>query len=159
MLYVLQMVWKKCSLQVTPICLKLTLMQLVDRLSEETSFQPLPGVLFSSNRSRVLQETVSSRNDLPPLDRLDGLLVTKVKGYLKSLTLSFRLMDTPTINTTDIMESVVTKVTGMFNKVSSNNVYGLRSWIISISILWFIQSQYHEALHCVDLRSVHDLHA
>lgn len=124
MLYVLQMVWKKCSLQVTPICLKLTLMQLVDRLSEETSFQPLPGVLFSSNRSRVLQETVSSRNDLPPLDRLDGLLVTKVKGYLKSLTLSFRLMDTPTINTTDIMESVVTKVTGMFNKVSSNNVYG-----------------------------------
>lgn len=127
MLYVLQMAWKKCSLQVTPICLKLTLMQLVDRLSEETSFQPLPGVLFSSNRSRVLQETVSSRNDLPPLDRLDGLLVTKVKGYLKSLTLSFRLMDTPTINTTDIMESVVTKVTGMFNKVSSNNVYGLRS--------------------------------
>lgn len=77
------------------------LIRLVDRLTEETLFQPLPGVLLSSNRTKVLQESLpDSKNDLKDLD---NLLYSKVSGYFHSLTISVHPLE---LNSTDLVDTV-----------------------------------------------------
>lgn len=77
------------------------LIRLVDRLTEETLFQPLPGVLLSSNRTKVLHQSLpDSKNDLKDLD---NLLYSKVSGYFHSLTISVHPLE---LNSTDLVDTV-----------------------------------------------------
>ncbi|KAG8328186.1 hypothetical protein J6590_000843 [Homalodisca vitripennis] len=107
-----EMMWKRCAYQLTSSCLKLTLVRLVDRLAHDTYFQPLPGVTVHSNHSRSLEPAVPTMNDLPLQQRLDTFLLQKVGGYLRSLTLSVRMVDLPSFNTTELVDNVLAKVTG-----------------------------------------------
>ncbi|XP_054275219.1 uncharacterized protein LOC128994585 [Macrosteles quadrilineatus] len=107
------MLWRKCALQLSPVCLKLTLVLLVDRLSHDT-YQPLSGVTLSSNQSSASVESpaASSRGDMTLADRLDEHLRHRVVSYMRSLTLTVKPFDLPLVNGTSLFLAVNDSSTG-----------------------------------------------
>lgn len=86
---------KNCENSYTTTCLKLDLVSWVDKLSEEETFNVLPGVSVvrenSSERQSTADIVAEIAREFPndPDARLDAFLVKKVSSYLNSHSVKF----------------------------------------------------------------------
>lgn len=90
---------KDCEKSYSATCLKLDVVSLVDRLSENDSLPVAPGVTVERENGTARANTADLVSELArefPSDaeaRLDAFLMKKVTGYLNSHSIRFKLFD------------------------------------------------------------------
>lgn len=97
--------WKRCMSKNYATCVKLALVQLVDRLETmNKSYSLVPGVTVSSDRYDAA--TVATDDVVAPAsasagrdssEAYDRLLVDKLGRYFSTLTLNVKLLDDSTV--------------------------------------------------------------
>lgn len=114
-----QVLVKKCLHQYTMTCLKLDIVGLVDRLGTSRTYQLVPGIFLVRAVDGNNQTTTTGHqnhhhnqnigNGIPPdvvrslvrgnesVEELDGYLMEKVDGYLNSLSISVKLVDSAVV--------------------------------------------------------------
>lgn len=111
--------WKKCSNSSYVTCAKLALVHIIEKLDSSEGYTLLPGISLLKridNSAKFSSDEVVVRNDFN--DALDKYLLTKIRRYFNSLTLSVKLLDK---NTIDDMRSFGDIMTDSSAKETGNN--------------------------------------
>lgn len=130
------MMWKKCANKGYMTCMKLAMVQMVDRMDQgkgEVNFQILPGItiIHSSDTNPAATQDILTRNT-EAINKnnisevLDQYLMGKVASYLENLSVKVKILDDNVVSdiknvaSNDVQEvSEGDVATGNFNPIGN----------------------------------------